>query len=91
MHSDNSQLVAARGIADAWSFGPDTVTCSPARSVTTLAAARFGHRCSVAVSSFFTTGHGDSLVDRLEAAHVTYLVGVPTHAMDFLAELEGRW
>jgi len=91
MHSDNSQLVAARGIADAWSFGPDTVTCS---------LSPFSHNlgCGTLWTSLVCGGEfvlhdwprGDSLVDRLEAAHVTYLVGVPTHAMDFLAELESR-
>ena len=91
MHSDNSQLVAARGIADAWHFGPDTVTCS---------LSPFSHNlgCGTLWTSLVCGGEfvlhdwprGDSLLDRLEAANVTYLVGVPTHAMDFLSEVEHR-
>jgi acyl-CoA synthetase len=91
MHSDNSQLVAARGIAAAWSFTADTVTCS---------LSPFSHNlgCGTLWTSLICGGEfvlhdwarSDSLIDRLEAANVTYLVGVPTHAMDFLAELESR-
>ncbi|MGB0630818.1 MAG: AMP-binding protein, partial [Alphaproteobacteria bacterium] len=91
MHSDNSQLVAARGIAGAWNFGPGTVTCS---------LSPFSHNlgCGTLWTSLVCGGEfvlhdwprGVSLVDRLEGANVTYLVGVPTHAMDFLSELESR-
>ena len=36
------------------------------------------------------TPRGESLVDRLAATGVTYLVGVPTHAIDLVAELRRR-
>jgi acyl-CoA synthetase (AMP-forming)/AMP-acid ligase II len=91
MHSDNSQLVAARGIADAWNFGPETVTCS---------LSPFSHNlgCGTLWTSLVCGGEfvlhdwprGDSLLDRIDAANVTYLVGVPTHAMDLLDELQRR-
>ncbi|PPR09284.1 MAG: Short-chain-fatty-acid--CoA ligase [Alphaproteobacteria bacterium MarineAlpha11_Bin1] len=91
MHSDNSQLVAARGITEAWSLGPDTVTCS-------LSPLSHNLGCGTLWTSLVCGGEfllhdwprGESLVDHLEAANVTYLVGVPTHAMDFLADLESR-
>lgn len=91
MHSDNSQLVAARGIAGAWGFGSDTVT---------LSLSPFSHNlgCGTLWTSLVAGGafvlhdwpRGESLLDRIAAAGVTYLVGVPTHAMDLLAELKAR-
>ncbi|MEQ9125846.1 MAG: class I adenylate-forming enzyme family protein, partial [Alphaproteobacteria bacterium] len=71
MHSDNTQLVAARGIAAAWGFGPGTVTCS---------LSPFSHNlgCGALWTSLVAGGEfvlhdwprGESLVDRLEAAGV---------------------
>ena len=91
MHSDNTQLVAARGIVRAWGFGPETVTCS---------LSPFSHNlgCGTLWTSLLAGGtfvlqdwpRGESLVDRLEKAKVTYLVGVPTHAMDLVDELSSR-
>jgi acyl-CoA synthetase (AMP-forming)/AMP-acid ligase II len=91
MHSDNTQLVAARGIAGAWDLGPDTVT---------LSLSPFSHNlgCGTLWSSLVAGGEfvlhdwprGESLIDRIEAAGVNYLVGVPTHAMDLLAEIKSR-
>tara|TARA_R110002072_G_scaffold195447_1_gene352772 strand:+ start:284 stop:1936 length:1653 start_codon:yes stop_codon:yes gene_type:complete len=91
MHSDNSQLVAARGIAGAWGFGNDTVT---------LSLSPFSHNlgCGTLWTSLVCGGEfvlhdwprGESLLDHIEEAGVDYLVGVPTHAMDLLAELKAR-
>lgn len=91
MHSDNSQLVAARGIAGAWGFDADTVT---------LSLSPFSHNlgCGTLWTSLVVGGkfvlhdwpRVDSLLDHIEAAGVDYLVGVPTHAMDLLAELKAR-
>lgn len=91
MHSDNTQLVAARGIAGAWGLGPHTVT---------LSLSPFSHNlgCGTLWSSLVAGGEfvlhdwprGENLVDRIDAAGVNYLVGVPTHAMDLLAELKAR-
>lgn len=91
MHSDNSQLVAARGIARAWGFGTDTVT---------LSLSPFSHNlgCGTLWTSLVVGGEfvlhdwprGESLLDHIETARVDYLVGVPTHAMDLLAELKSR-
>ena len=91
MHSDNSQLVAARGIAGAWEFNADTVT---------LSLSPFSHNlgCGTLWTSLVVGGEfvlhdwprGESLLDHIEGADVDYLVGVPTHAMDLLAELKTR-
>lgn len=91
MHSDNSQLVAARGIAGAWGFDADTVT---------LSLSPFSHNlgCGTLWTSLVVGGEfvlhdwprGESLLDHIETAGVDYLVGVPTHAMDLLAELKTR-
>lgn len=91
MHSDNSQLVAARGIAGAWGFDADTVT---------LSLSPFSHNlgCGTLWTSLVCGGEfvlhdwprGESLLDHIEQAGVDYLVGVPTHAMDLLAELTAR-
>ncbi|MEK9644739.1 MAG: class I adenylate-forming enzyme family protein [Alphaproteobacteria bacterium] len=91
MQSDNTQLVAARGIVAAWGFDENTVTCS---------LSPFSHNlgCGTLWTSFVCGGEfvvhdwprTDSTLDRLAAANVDYLVGVPTHAMDLLEELKGR-
>ncbi|MFT5485449.1 MAG: acyl-CoA synthetase (AMP-forming)/AMP-acid ligase II [Paracoccaceae bacterium] len=91
MHSDNSQLVAARGIAGAWDLDADTVT---------LSLSPFSHNlgCGTLWTSLVVGGEfvlhdwsrGESLLDHIETACVDYLVGVPTHAMDLLAELKTR-
>jgi acyl-CoA synthetase (AMP-forming)/AMP-acid ligase II len=91
MQSDNTQLVAARGITAAWGFDENTVTCS---------LSPFSHNlgCGTLWTSFVCGGEfvlhdwprSDSTLDRLAAANVDYLVGVPTHAMDLLEELTSR-
>ena len=91
MHSDNTQLVAARGIAEAWAFDKNTITCS---------LSPFSHNlgCGTLWTSFVAGGEfvihdwprRQSLLERIEAARVNYLVGVPTHAMDLVGELSSR-
>lgn len=91
MHSDNTQLVSARAIAAAWDLSADTVT---------LSLSPFSHNlgCGTLWTSIVAGGtfvlhdwaRGDSLVDRLVETGTDYLVGVPTHAMDLLAEMESR-
>lgn len=91
MHSDNTQLVSARGIADAWGLNRDTVTLS-------LSPLAHNLGCGTLWTSFVAGGQfvlhdwarGESLLDRLVETGTDYLVGVPTHAMDLLAELKER-
>ena len=91
MHSDNTLLSNARVIAADWRFGPESViyTMSP-----------LSHNLGLgAMISAFATGaeivlhdvaRGSSLVDRLVETGATFLFGVPTHAIDILAELRQR-
>jgi len=91
MHSDNTQLVSACGISGAWNLGPGTVT---------LSLSPFSHNlgCGTLWTSIVAGGEfvlhdwprGESLIDRVETNNVNYLVGVPTHAMDLLDELDAR-
>ncbi|NQU71699.1 MAG: acyl--CoA ligase [Rhodospirillales bacterium] len=91
MHSDNTLLVTARGISTDWHIGIDSVVYS---------LSPFSH--NLGIGSLLTAIYGgaeyvihdiaraDSLADRLLATDTSYLVGVPTHAIDLLAELRAR-
>ncbi|CAM3344421.1 Cyclohexanecarboxylate-CoA ligase [Bordetella sputigena] len=91
MHSDNTLLANAREIAKDWSFGPDSViyTMSPLSHNLGLGAL---------ISALATGGElvvhdlprGASVLDRLLDTGATFLFGVPTHAVDLLAELKSR-
>lgn len=92
MHSDNTQLVTARAISRDWQVTGDSVVYS---------LSPFSH--NLGMGSLLTSLVGgaefvihdldrrrESLVDRLVETGTTYLVGVPTHAMDLLAEMRER-
>ncbi len=91
MHSDNTLLSNARAIAHDWHFGADSViyTMSPLSHNLGLGAM---------ISALATGGElvvhdlkkGASLVDRLIETGASFLFGVPTHAIDMLAELRTR-
>ncbi|MPZ55923.1 MAG: AMP-binding protein [Rhizobiales bacterium] len=91
MHSDNTLLCTARAIVRDWQFEASTVVyaLSP-------------HSHSLGVGAILTTlvaggelvmhdlASGASLIDRLIETGATYLVGVPTHAIDLLDEMRRR-
>jgi len=91
MHSDNTLLCTARAIVRDWRLDPDTVVyaLSP-------------HSHSLGVGAILTAlvaggelvmhdlARGASLIDRLVETGATYLVGVPTHAIDLVEEMRGR-
>ncbi len=91
MHSDNTLLLTARAISADWRIGPDTVVYS---------MSPFCH--NLGIGSLLTSlvggaelvihdvARGESLVDRLIETATSYLVGVPTHAVDLLAEMRDR-
>ena len=91
MHSDNTLLLTARAISADWRIGPDTVVYS---------MSPFCH--NLGIGSLLTSlvggaelvihdlARGESLVDRLIETGTSYLVGVPTHAVDLLAEMRDR-
>jgi acyl-CoA synthetase len=91
MHSDNTLLANARDMARDWRCGPHTrlVSLSPVSH----------HIAWVAVAQWLLTGctlilddppPGLSRLDWLIESGATYAMGVPTHAMDLLAEQERR-
>lgn len=91
MHSDNTLLANARDLVRDWGHGPDTViaTLSPLSH----------HIAWVAVAQWLVAGAllvtddppaGVSRVDWLVQTGATYVMGVPTHAMDILAEQSRR-
>lgn len=91
MHSDNTLLVTARALTRDWNIGADDVICT---------LSPFSHNLGVGAMMtalvagaelvIHDTPRAESIVDRLIATGVTYLVGVPTHALDIVAELRRR-
>lgn len=91
MHSDNSLLANARDLVRDWQHGPETVlyTISPLSH----------HIAWVAVGQWLLAGcrlitddvpQGLSRLDWMIRTGATYVMGVPTHAMDILAEQKAR-
>lgn len=91
MHSDNTLLANARDMVRDWGHGPDAVllTLSPLSH----------HIAWVAVAQWLVTGGllvtddpppGRSRLDWIVETGATYVLGVPTHAMDVLAEQRQR-
>lgn len=87
MHSDNTLLANARDLVADWRHGPRTrlLTLSPLSH----------HIAWVAVAEWLVAGGtlilddppaGVSRLDWIERTGATYVMGVPTHAMDVLAE-----
>ena len=87
MHSDNTLLANARDLVADWRHGPDTVL---------LSLSPLSHHIAwVGVAQWLLTGcrfvTDDppaelSRLDWIETTGATYVLGVPTHAMDILAE-----
>ncbi|MDH3703676.1 MAG: acyl--CoA ligase [Alphaproteobacteria bacterium] len=88
MHSDNTVLANARAIADDWNFGSNSVIYSLSPLSHNLG---FGSLIVALAVGGQLVAHdlprGASLVDRLRKIMATFLVGVPTHAIDLLTEL----
>lgn len=91
MHSDNTLLAAARAMIRDWRFDDGTViyTMSP-----------LSHNLGLGslVMALATGGElvihdvprGKSTLDRIVETGATFVVGVPTHAIDLLAEIKAR-
>jgi acyl-CoA synthetase len=87
MHSDNSLLANARNLARDWSHGPHSkiLSLSPlSHHIAWVGVAQW----LVAGGEFITDDPpaGMSRLDWLLETQATYVLGVPTHAMDILAE-----
>ena len=91
MHSDNTVLANGRAIAADWGFGTDTVvySFSPLShniGIVGLAVA------AVAGGELVTHTPHDAprMFDRVVETGATYVLGVPTHAIDLLSEVGRR-
>ena len=91
MHSDNTLLANARALSSDWNITNQSVVYSLSPLSHNLG---FGAMImALAVGGEFVIHdlpRGESLVDRLIETESTFLVGVPTHAIDLLAELKAR-
>jgi acyl-CoA synthetase len=91
MHSDNTLLATVRTVASDWSLTSQTViyTLSPLSHNLGLGALV----AAIAIGGELVVHdlpRSESLLDRLIETAATYLVGVPTHAIDLLRQLRER-
>ncbi|HEY1299135.1 MAG TPA: class I adenylate-forming enzyme family protein, partial [Stellaceae bacterium] len=90
LHSDNTLLATARAMVRDWRLeGAVLYTLSPLSHNLGLGAliTAFAGGGELVVHD---VPRGASLVDRLEATGAEFLFGVPTHAIDLLAEMRAR-
>ncbi len=91
MHSDNTLLANARALSSDWKIGNHSVVYSLSPQSHNLG---FGAMImALAVGGqlvIHDLPRAASLVDRLMETGTTFLVGVPTHAVDLLAEVKSR-
>jgi acyl-CoA synthetase len=89
LHSDNTLLANARALAEDWSIGPESVVYSFSPVSHNLG---FGAMIMALTSGAEFVMHdaprGSPLADRLRQTRATFVVGVPTHALDLVAELD---
>ena len=91
MHSHNTLLTNARDMVRDWGHGPDTVllSLSPlSHHIAWVGVAQW----LVAGCRFVTNDPplGTSMLDWIVETKATYVMGVPTHAMDVLAQQKAR-
>jgi acyl-CoA synthetase (AMP-forming)/AMP-acid ligase II len=91
MHSDNTLLANARAIAADWNIDGDSVVYSLSPLSHNLG---FGAMVMALAAGGELVIHdlprGASLIDRVIDTGTSFLVGVPTHAIDLLRELRER-
>jgi acyl-CoA synthetase len=91
MHSDNSLLANARAMVSDWGHGANTVLLTLSQmshhigTVALCQALAGGFELVLSHSSA-----GAEAVSLIERSGATYVMGVPTHAIDILAELNSR-
>ncbi len=91
MHSDNTLLANARAMINDWQFGQHSViyTMSPLSHNLGLGSLIM----ALAVGGELVVHdlkRGASTLDRIIEVGATFIVGVPTHAMDLLTEMKAR-
>jgi acyl-CoA synthetase (AMP-forming)/AMP-acid ligase II len=91
MHSDNTLLANARALSSDWNITDESVIYSLSPLSHNLGfGAMVMSLCVGGELVIHDLPRGKSLVDRLTETGSTFLVGVPTHAIDLLAELKSR-
>ncbi len=91
MHSDNTLLANARALIDDWRFDRHSIiyTMSPLSHNLGLGSLIMGLAAGSEVV-VHDLPRGLSTLDRIIETGATFLVGVPTHAMDLLDEMKSR-
>lgn len=91
MHSDNTVLAPGRALAADWSIDRSSVVYTLSPLSHNLG---FGAMAMTLIRGGELVLHdlprGASLVDRLDRTGATFVIGVPTHAIDLLAEMRQR-
>jgi acyl-CoA synthetase (AMP-forming)/AMP-acid ligase II len=91
MHSDNTLLANARALSSDWRISANSVVYSMSPLSHNLG---FGAMIMALLVGGQIVVHdlprGESLADRLVDTGTTFLVGVPTHAIDLLTEVKTR-
>lgn len=91
MHSDNTLLANARAMIGDWKLGAGTVIYSMSPLSHNLG---FGALVMAIAAGGELVVHdvprGASVLDRMVEVGATFIVGVPTHAMDLLGEIKSR-
>ena len=91
MHSDNTLLANARALSSDWNISDRSIVYSMSPLSHNLGFGAMIMALSVGGQIVVhDLPRGRSLVDRLVETGTTFLVGVPTHAIDLLAELKAR-
>jgi len=91
MHSDNTLLANARAMSDDWDLKENTVLYS---------LSPLSHNLGLGALVMTLSSGGEfvvhdlprsaSLIDRILEVDATFIIGVPTHAIDLLSELRAR-
>ena len=91
MHSDNTLLANGRSMVKDWHHNTETIllTLSPlSHHIGTVAAEQWlSAGMQLAIHNYAS---GTPALDWIIASHATYVMGVPTHAMDILDEFRKR-
>lgn len=91
MHSDNTLLASARAMIADWHFNEQSViyTMSPLSHNLGLGSLVMA-LATGAELVVHDLPRGESTLDRIIQVGATFIVGVPTHAMDLLGEMKAR-
>jgi acyl-CoA synthetase len=91
MHSDNTVLANGRAIAGDWAFGPETIvySFSPLSHNIGIVGLAVAIVCGGELVAH-TPLDAQRMLDRIVETGATYVLGVPTHAIDLLSEIARR-